>query len=63
MEVGFIFIAATFFAGLLTFLAPCTLPLVPAYLGFISGVNQKELKTQRRQRLLKRRFLETALLL
>ncbi|OGY89590.1 MAG: hypothetical protein A3B30_02350 [Candidatus Komeilibacteria bacterium RIFCSPLOWO2_01_FULL_52_15] len=26
-----------FFAGLLTFLAPCTLPLLPAYLGFISG--------------------------
>ncbi|MBI4033893.1 sulfite exporter TauE/SafE family protein [Candidatus Saccharibacteria bacterium] len=28
----------SFFAGILTFLAPCTLPLVPAYLGFISGV-------------------------
>lgn len=27
-----------FGAGLLTFLAPCTLPLVPAYLGLISGV-------------------------
>ncbi|MDP2676356.1 MAG: cytochrome c biogenesis protein CcdA [bacterium] len=27
-----------FIAGLVTFLAPCTLPLVPAYLGFISGV-------------------------
>lgn len=26
-----------FIAGLLTFLAPCTLPLVPAYLAFISG--------------------------
>lgn len=31
-----------FFAGLLTFLAPCTLPLVPAYLGFISGVSSAE---------------------
>ncbi len=28
-----------FIAGLLTFLAPCTFPLVPAYLGFISGVS------------------------
>ncbi len=28
-----------FIAGVLTFLAPCTLPLVPAYLGFISGVS------------------------
>lgn len=27
----------SFIAGLLTFLAPCTLPLVPAYLAFISG--------------------------
>lgn len=28
-----------FIAGLLTFLAPCTFPLVPGYLGFISGVS------------------------
>jgi len=27
-----------FIAGLITFLAPCTLPLLPAYLAFISGV-------------------------
>lgn len=33
-----------FIAGLLTFLAPCTLPLVPAYLGFISGVSLDDLK-------------------
>ena len=33
-----------FIAGLLTFLAPCTLPLVPAYLGFFSGVSLDELK-------------------
>jgi len=37
-------IIPAFFAGLLTFLAPCTLPLVPAYLGFISGVDQDALK-------------------
>ncbi|MDQ3090013.1 MAG: cytochrome c biogenesis protein CcdA [bacterium] len=30
-------IIPSFFAGLLTFLAPCTLPLVPGYLAFISG--------------------------
>ena len=29
---------SAFIAGLLMFLAPCTLPLVPAYLAFISGV-------------------------
>jgi len=37
------FIISAFIAGLLTFLAPCTLPLVPAYLGFISGVSTKDL--------------------
>lgn len=26
------------------FLAPCTLPLLPAYLGFISGVTEREIK-------------------
>ena len=44
IEISIGFIAASFFAGLLTFLAPCTLPLVPAYLGFISGVDQDALK-------------------
>jgi cytochrome c-type biogenesis protein len=28
-----------FVAGVLTFLAPCTLPLLPAYLAFVSGVS------------------------
>ena len=32
-------IISAFIAGLLTFLAPCTLPLAPAYLSFISGVS------------------------
>ncbi len=33
-----------FIAGFLTFLAPCTLPLVPGYLGFISGVSLGDLR-------------------
>ncbi len=40
----FALLIPAFFAGLLTFLAPCTLPLVPAYLGFISGASAKELQ-------------------
>lgn len=44
IEIGLGFVIASFFAGLLTFLAPCTLPIVPAYLGFISGVDQEALK-------------------
>lgn len=37
-------ILPAFTAGLLTFLAPCTLPLVPGYLGFISGISLNDLK-------------------
>jgi len=36
-------IIPSFIAGILTFLAPCTLPLVPGYLAFISGVSAKDL--------------------
>lgn len=32
-------IAPAFFAGILMFLAPCTLPLVPAFLGFLGGAH------------------------
>jgi len=38
------FLISAFVAGLITFLAPCTLPLVPAYLGFISGVSTDDLQ-------------------
>lgn len=39
-----VLIVPAFVAGLLTFLAPCTLPLVPAYLAFISGVPADDLQ-------------------
>ena len=32
-------IFAAFIAGLLTFIAPCTLPLIPAFLGYLSGAD------------------------
>jgi len=32
------------FAGMLSFLSPCVLPLIPAYLSFISGATAAELK-------------------
>ncbi len=40
-EISLTFIVSAFIAGILMFLAPCTLPLVPAYLAFISGVRYK----------------------
>jgi len=36
-------IIGAFVAGIVMFLAPCTLPLLPAYLGFIGGVAGDEL--------------------
>lgn len=42
-ELSFGLTISSFIAGVLTFLAPCTLPLVPAFLGVIAGVDQKEL--------------------
>ncbi len=36
---------AAFFAGLLSFLSPCVLPLVPGYVSLISGAGVDELKS------------------
>lgn len=44
MHMELSLIIPSFIAGLLTFLAPCTLPLVPGYLGFISGASLDDLK-------------------
>ena len=35
---------SAFLAGLLSFISPCVLPLVPAYISFISGVSLEELR-------------------
>src|ERR1700722_15787763 len=37
---------AAFVAGLISFLSPCVLPLVPGYVSLISGAGVEELKTQ-----------------
>lgn len=34
-----------FLAGLLSFLSPCVLPLVPSYLGFVTGLSLDEMTT------------------
>lgn len=37
-------IAVAFLAGLLSFLSPCVLPLVPSYVSFVTGVGLEELE-------------------
>lgn len=36
-----------FLAGLLSFLSPCVLPLVPSYLGFLTGMTMEEMSDRR----------------
>ena len=44
---------AAFVAGLISFLSPCVLPLVPGYVSLISGAGVEELKAQNHQLLRK----------
>src|SRR5688572_17942302 len=44
MEGSNITITVAFVAGLLSFLSPCVLPLVPGYISLISGVSIDHLK-------------------
>lgn len=41
-------ILVAFVAGLLSFLSPCVLPLVPSYIGFLTGMTLPELRSRRR---------------
>ncbi|MEK9180161.1 MAG: cytochrome c biogenesis protein CcdA [Patescibacteria group bacterium] len=52
----------SFIAGVLTFLAPCTLPLVPGYLAFISGASAEDLKDPLRAADAKRRIFINGLM-
>jgi cytochrome c-type biogenesis protein len=45
-------IGLAFAAGLLSFISPCVLPLLPVYLSFISGVGVEDLGREHRRRLL-----------
>ena len=56
-EVTFI---GAFLAGILAFLSPCVLPIIPAYLSYISGVGVEEI--QREGRILNTRIFLSSLL-
>jgi len=42
-------IAAAFVAGFVSFISPCVLPLLPAYLSFLSGLTVQELSAQKKR--------------
>src|SRR5262247_1805897 len=37
-------LAAAFLAGLVSFLSPCVLPLVPGYISMLSGIGMEQLR-------------------
>jgi cytochrome c-type biogenesis protein len=45
-------VLVAFTAGLLSFLSPCVLPLVPSYIGFLTGLTLDEMSARRRVALL-----------
>ena len=40
--------AVSFTAGLLSFLSPCVLPLVPSYVTFVTGMSLEDVQRSRR---------------
>ncbi|MGH7451354.1 MAG: cytochrome c biogenesis CcdA family protein, partial [bacterium] len=53
---------AALFAGFISFISPCVLPLVPAYISFISGVSMDELRNAERQQQMTLRLMISSLL-
>jgi cytochrome c-type biogenesis protein len=47
-ETPNLILPVAFAAGLLSFLSPCVLPLVPSYLGFLTGMTLEEMSDRRR---------------
>ena len=54
-------IFAAFFAGILSFLSPCVLPLVPAYISFMSGLSVDELQRSAHRKAVLQKTLMTSL--
>lgn len=48
-----------FLAGVVSFLSPCVLPLVPGYLAIISGASLEELKAGPDQRMMRKAFFHS----
>ena len=54
-------IVAAIFAGILSFLSPCVLPLVPAYISFMSGVSIDQLRQNANRQQILRKTIFTSL--
>ncbi|MBL7071839.1 MAG: cytochrome c biogenesis protein CcdA [Candidatus Omnitrophica bacterium] len=61
METETISLWAAFAAGLLTFLSPCILPVIPAYISYITGISFDELKEGQNKETRKKIFVHSLL--
>src|SRR5918994_7124565 len=52
---------ASFAAGILSFISPCVLPLIPGYISFISGLTLEEMQGQHAGRASRRHVLIASL--
>ena len=59
--MGGVSIVAAFSAGLISFLSPCVLPLVPGYISMVSGASVDELKAEDSTRVLRKVLLHSLL--
>lgn len=60
-QAGTISFSIAFVAGVLTFLSPCILPIIPAYISYITGISFDELK-EGQKREIRRKTLVHSLL-
>ena len=56
-EVGYI---TAFLGGILSFLSPCVLPLIPSYVSFITGISFEDFKTGDKARIRKLTILNSS---
>ncbi len=50
IEIAGIGLLTAFFAGVISFLSPCVLPMVPGYLSYVSGQSLEDMKKQQSMR-------------
>jgi cytochrome c-type biogenesis protein len=55
-------ILTAFAFGLLSFISPCVLPIVPGYLSFISGVSFDEMQNEENRSIIRKRIAITSLM-
>lgn len=62
METSHITFAGAFLAGLLSFLSPCVLPLIPSYVTFITGLSFADLREEHPSHAVRRKTIIHSLL-